>query len=67
MNRISNDVTSQGMFVKFTHKSITDKSQTHHHHCFRLPFLTISGAAALASETECVAAYVAGWSFGEVR
>ena len=67
MNRISNGVTSQGMFVKFTHKSIADKSQTHHHRCFRLPFLTVSGAVALALETECAVAYVAGWSSGEVR
>ena len=27
-------ITSQGMFVKFTHKSIIDKIQTHHHRCF---------------------------------
>ena len=39
-------ITSQGMFVKFTHKSIIDKIQTHHHRCFRLPFLTVFGATA---------------------
>ena len=56
-----------GDVCEITHKSITDKIQTHHHRCFRLPFLTVSGAAALAPETERVAAYVAGQSSGELK